>query len=190
MTPFILEQPGSSLLEWHPDFQRICKRVKIYRVPQPNSGLWRSLSDKRFMYVVNKFQKKNDWTLQPRCLYGLDLTEEVVSHLQWGHAVQSFQQSLPSHIYGVNRWSMAIEETSYNVSLMKGCQIMPPSSSKTGILHWRSKANGPLFELPIHPQLVLASAQEHRMGSWDECQAPWHWAGLDLPLGFYWGFSS
>ncbi|CAL1153606.1 unnamed protein product [Cladocopium goreaui] len=31
-TPFILEQPGSSLLEWHPYFQLLCRRFKIYRV--------------------------------------------------------------------------------------------------------------------------------------------------------------
>lgn len=36
-TPFVLEQPGSSLLEWHPLFQVLCKRFCIYRAPQPNS---------------------------------------------------------------------------------------------------------------------------------------------------------
>lgn len=30
--PFILEQPGSSLLQYHPDFQKICRGFDIYRV--------------------------------------------------------------------------------------------------------------------------------------------------------------
>ena len=29
---FILEQPASSVLQWHPDFQLLCKRYNIYRV--------------------------------------------------------------------------------------------------------------------------------------------------------------
>ncbi|CAK8996761.1 unnamed protein product [Durusdinium trenchii] len=30
--PWILEQPGSSLLQYHPDFQRICAKFTVYRV--------------------------------------------------------------------------------------------------------------------------------------------------------------
>ena len=29
---FILEQPASSVLQWHPDFQLLCKRFNIFRV--------------------------------------------------------------------------------------------------------------------------------------------------------------
>lgn len=37
-SPFILEQPGSSLLEHHPLFQMICKKYCIYKVPQLHQG--------------------------------------------------------------------------------------------------------------------------------------------------------
>ena len=38
-SPFVLEQPGSSLLEWHPLFQLICRKYRIYRVVWLNLGL-------------------------------------------------------------------------------------------------------------------------------------------------------
>ena len=37
--PWVLEQPGSSLLEWHPYFQLLCKRFKIFRVIWKHAGM-------------------------------------------------------------------------------------------------------------------------------------------------------
>ena len=36
--PFILEQPASSLMQYHPHFQYLCKRFDIYRVPLTYTG--------------------------------------------------------------------------------------------------------------------------------------------------------
>lgn len=30
--PFVLEQPASSLMQHHPDFERLCRQFTIYRV--------------------------------------------------------------------------------------------------------------------------------------------------------------
>ena len=49
--PFLLEQPASSLMQFHPDFQCLCRKFEIYRAPYPckmfeafsNDHTWRHI---------------------------------------------------------------------------------------------------------------------------------------------------
>ena len=163
--PFILEQPGSSLLEFHPDFQRLCKWFRIYRVPQPNYDSKNPNNSKTEVPAIV--------TAPAIVLLGI-----CVGWIVWRRKFLTCSESPWPSQQNLCSPGVGIEHSfGSTCSTMKQhlCESTTPLTlnKRTPLWFLRSKANYPVFELCLGPESLFASSEECGVERRDELQAPW-----------------
>ena len=120
--PFILEQPASSLMQFHPDFQYLCRKFEIYRAP----------------YLCKMFEAfSNDHTWR-----------HIVTHIVPYIYIELYMYSFSSgihicmlHIFSVSPKSKSFEpipEVFVWLGSYGGSRSLPATSGTSGGL-WRSR---------------------------------------------------
>ena len=173
--PFILEQPGSSLLEWHPFFQLICRRFKIYRVPWPYFQCWWDKDIQHIAYdkpwpccmyepLVSEFSIELTTNQYLRSLCGLEPMVGAVPIQQSDHTPSQY---IPMVIKSIKIKEMLFSYSSWEGSHTKAIRWFLESACVV-----RSKADHSLLQLHLDSVPVHASAKEHWVDGRDEQKAP------------------